>query len=40
LMDISRLTQAGWKAKVSLREGIERTLDWYSANYQPTLSPH
>jgi GDP-L-fucose synthase len=40
LMDVSRLTQAGWKAKVSLREGIERTLDWYSANYQPTLSPH
>ena len=29
LLDVSRLTQAGWKAKVGLREGIERTLRWY-----------
>ncbi|WP_157463792.1 NAD-dependent epimerase/dehydratase family protein, partial [Deinococcus pimensis] len=29
LMDVSRLSKLGWSARVELREGIERTLDWY-----------
>ncbi len=31
LMDVSRLSKLGWSARVELREGIERTLDWYEA---------
>lgn len=29
LMDVSRLAQAGWQARTSLREGIEKTYRWY-----------
>jgi len=29
LLDVSKLTSLGWKAKTSLREGIERTYQWY-----------
>lgn len=29
LLDVSRLTQAGWTATISLHEGIERTVAWY-----------
>jgi GDP-L-fucose synthase len=29
LMDVSKMEQAGWKAKVSLGEGIQRTYDWF-----------
>jgi GDP-L-fucose synthase len=29
LLDVSRLHGLGWKAKVGLREGIERTYRWY-----------
>jgi GDP-L-fucose synthase len=29
LMDTSRLTELGWTAKTSLREGINRTYSWY-----------
>jgi GDP-L-fucose synthase len=32
LMDVSRLRQAGWSAKVDLKEGIEQTLRWYLSN--------
>jgi GDP-L-fucose synthase len=32
LMDVSRLNQAGWKAHVSLREGIQSTYVWYLKN--------
>ena len=32
LLDNSRLARLGWKAKVSLREGIERTYRWYSTS--------
>lgn len=31
LMDVSRLRALGWEARTGLREGIERTLDWYLA---------
>ena len=36
LLDVSRMTALGWKAKISLRTGIERTYDWYKQNHKPT----
>ena len=32
LLDVSRLTALGWKAKTSLREGISQTYFWYLEN--------
>jgi len=32
LLDVSRMKALGWQAKVSLREGIEKTYAWYLAN--------
>ncbi|GER21693.1 GDP-L-fucose synthase [Zafaria cholistanensis] len=32
LMDVSRLTEAGWKAQIGLREGIEETVAWFRAH--------
>lgn len=32
LLDVSRLHGLGWKAKIGLREGIERTYRWYLEN--------
>lgn len=29
LMDVSKMTSAGWKAKTSLEEGIRKTYDWF-----------
>jgi GDP-L-fucose synthase len=29
LLDVSALARAGWTSKISLREGIERTVAWY-----------
>ena len=29
LLDCSRLTLLGWRSKVALREGVERTYRWY-----------
>ncbi|HVF09482.1 MAG TPA: GDP-L-fucose synthase, partial [Abditibacteriaceae bacterium] len=29
LMDVSRINRVGWRAKISLREGIEKTYLWY-----------
>ena len=29
LMDVNRLAQLGWTAKISLEDGFRRTLDWY-----------
>ena len=29
LLDVSRLTRAGWKAETTLEEGIRKTYDWY-----------
>ena len=30
LLDVSRLQSSGWQPKVSLNEGIAKTLDWYA----------
>jgi GDP-L-fucose synthase len=32
LLDVSRLTALGWKAKISLEDGISSTYQWYKAN--------
>jgi len=32
LLDVSRMESLGWKSKVSLREGIERTYRWFLKN--------
>lgn len=29
LLDVSKLTSAGWTARISLDEGIQRTVDWF-----------
>jgi GDP-L-fucose synthase len=29
LMDVSKLTDAGWTAKIGLREGIQQTVEWF-----------
>lgn len=29
LLDVSKLTSAGWTAKIDLEEGLRRTVDWY-----------
>jgi GDP-L-fucose synthase len=31
LLDISRLTRLGWSPRISLREGIKSTYEWYLA---------
>ncbi len=32
LLDVSRLTQLGWRAKIALVDGIAATLEWYRAH--------
>ena len=29
LMDVSRMAELGWRAKIPLKEGIEQTYRWY-----------
>lgn len=29
LLDVSKLTQLGWRSRIELKEGIERTVAWY-----------
>lgn len=31
LLDITKLSSLGWKAKISLRDGIEQTYEWYQS---------
>ena len=31
LLDVSRINSLGWKAKMPLREGIEKTYEWYKS---------
>ncbi|HCP00043.1 MAG TPA: GDP-fucose synthetase, partial [Rhodospirillaceae bacterium] len=32
LVDVTRLSELGWRSKINLREGIERTYSWYLEN--------
>ncbi len=34
LLDVSKLTNAGWKAQTSLEEGLKLTYKWYTQNYK------
>ena len=34
LLDVSRLASLGWKAKISLRDGIARTYRWYKESHR------
>jgi GDP-L-fucose synthase len=32
LLDVSRITKLGWKAQISLKDGIASTYEWYKSN--------
>lgn len=32
LLDVSRINSLGWKAKIGLRAGLKKTVEWYSKN--------
>lgn len=34
LLDVSKLNRAGWKASISLEDGIRSTVEWYRANLE------
>ena len=34
LMDISKLKRLGWKSKISLKDGLETTYEWFKKNYK------
>lgn len=40
LMDVSKLTDLGWKAQISLSDGLASTVDWYRANLDSLRSRH
>ena len=31
-MDVSKLTQMGWKAQMGLEDGLASTVDWYRSH--------
>jgi GDP-L-fucose synthase len=33
LLDVSKLNSLGWKSRISLKEGIERTYEWYVRSF-------
>ena len=37
LLDVSRLTQFGWKTQISLKQGLKKNIDWFIQNYYHTL---
>lgn len=32
LLDVTKLARAGWKARIGLHEGLDRTVSWYRSN--------
>ena len=38
LLDVSKVTQLGWKPRIALRDGIARTYEWFLENYAPQLT--
>ena len=38
LLDVSRIHSLGWRARISLEEGIASTYDWYCANAAMTVA--
>ncbi|HYG89661.1 MAG TPA: GDP-L-fucose synthase [Azospirillum sp.] len=39
LLDVGRLARLGWRARIDLRAGIERTYDWYRSNVAGSTAP-
>jgi GDP-L-fucose synthase len=37
VLDVTRLQKLGWKPKISLRDGIQSTIDWYKQNSENGL---
>jgi GDP-L-fucose synthase len=33
LLDVTRITQLGWKAQTGLKEGLKHVIEWYKNNY-------
>jgi GDP-L-fucose synthase len=36
LLDVSRLAQLGWQARISLEQGLSQTYQWYKEHYAKT----
>ena len=36
VMDVSKMTSLGWKAKIELKEGLKQTFEWYSKHGAPS----
>ena len=34
LIDVARLSQMGWSARIKLEQGVANTYEWYLANEQ------
>ncbi len=37
LLDVTRLNALGWKHRIDLRDGIERTYEWFQENYEAAV---
>jgi GDP-L-fucose synthase len=37
VLDVSRIQKLGWSPKISLRDGIQSTIDWYKKNSESGL---
>ena len=40
LLDVSKLTEAGWSASIGLDEGIRETVKWYRENLASLRGQH
>jgi GDP-L-fucose synthase len=38
LLNVTRMTELGWRARIDLREGIESTYHWLIANHDAVIS--
>jgi GDP-L-fucose synthase len=38
LLNVSRMTELGWTARIGLRDGVESTYQWLVANYAEAIS--
>jgi GDP-L-fucose synthase len=38
LLDVTRVTQLGWRAQINLREGVRRTYEWYVQHHKSARS--